>query len=218
MTSKHESAAGAQYSTADTGSKPADPYKAKAYENDLPVKEKVEGLIHLIEGSMFGMMTTRQAKTGHLVSRCMALAGKENDIDLVFHTNTESGKTDELQTDPHINISFLNPSSEWASISGTAEVIHDRETVRKHYSPALKAWIGDLGDGKHDGGPEDPRIAVIKVTTITATYAITHRNAISRGVQMAKGVATGNVPDVNRVREITQEEISDYKRLAVGGK
>ena len=76
MTSNQETAAGAQYSKTDTGSKPADPYKAKAYENELPVKEKVEGLIKLIEGSMFGMMTTRQAKTGHLVSRCMALAGK----------------------------------------------------------------------------------------------------------------------------------------------
>lgn len=35
--------------------------------------------------------------------------------------------------------------------------------VRNQYSPALKAWLGDLGDGKHDGGPEDPRISVIKV-------------------------------------------------------
>ena len=53
-----------------------------------------------------------------------------------------------------INIAFLNNSSEWASISGEASILTDRESVRKHYSSALKAWIGDLGDGKHDGGPD----------------------------------------------------------------
>lgn len=67
---------GEQFSNADTGSKAADPYKEKNYQNNLSVKDKVEGLIQFIEGCKFGMMTTRQAQTGLLVSRCMALAGK----------------------------------------------------------------------------------------------------------------------------------------------
>ncbi|CAL3965563.1 unnamed protein product, partial [Diplocarpon coronariae] len=36
-------------------------------------------------------------------------------IDLIFHTNTESGKTNDIDSDAHINISFLNSSGEWAS-------------------------------------------------------------------------------------------------------
>ena len=75
-------------------------------------------------------------------------------IDLIFHTNTESGKTDDLASDSKINIAFLNSSGEWASISGKAEIITNREMVKKHYSRALKAWLGDLGDGLHDGGPD----------------------------------------------------------------
>ncbi len=64
---------GEQFSNADTGDKHPDPYK-KTYQNDLPVKQKVEDLINFIDGCKFGMMTTRQAQTGLLVSRCMALA------------------------------------------------------------------------------------------------------------------------------------------------
>ena len=128
-------------------------------------------------------------------------------IDLLFHTNTESGKTDDLQSDPKINIAFLNSSGEWASISGEATVSTDRELVRKYYSPALKAWLGDLGDGKHDGGPEDPRIAVIGVTAKTATYAIVNQGIIGRGIEFAKGVVTGSAPNVNKLREINEEEL-----------
>ena len=85
--------------------------------------------------------------------------------------------------------------------------------VRKYYSPALKAWLGDLEDGKHDGGPEDPRIAVIKVSAKTATYAIATRTFVGRGVQIAKGVATGEAPNVNKLREISEDELSECERM-----
>ena len=98
---------------------------------------------------------------------------------------------------------------EWASVSGTAVIITDRDVVRKYYSPALKAWLGDLGDGKHDGGPEDPRIGVIKVTAKTATYAITSSTFITRGLEIAKGMVTGESPKVNKLREITEEELKE---------
>jgi hypothetical protein len=57
------------------------------------------------------MMTTRQDQSGLLVSRCMALAAKESAVDLLFHTNTETGKTDELLSDPHVNMAFIKPNT-----------------------------------------------------------------------------------------------------------
>ena len=63
------------FSNTDTGSKPADPYKAKNLD-EPSVKEKVEGLNNFISACKFGMMTTRIASSGLLVSRCMAVAGK----------------------------------------------------------------------------------------------------------------------------------------------
>jgi general stress protein 26 len=130
---------------------------------------------------------------------------------LLFHTNTESGKTDDLADDPSINISFLNSTGEWASISGSSKILTDRETVRKYYSPALKAWVGDLGDGKHDGGPDDPRIGVIKVEAKTITYAAARGNFVSRGVEMVQGAITGSAAQVNKLREISEEECKQWR-------
>jgi len=199
------------YSTADTGDKPADPYKQKNLDTETSVEGKVNDLLEFVNKCKFGMMTTRDGRSGMLVSRCMAIAGTENGIDLIFHTNTETGKTDELSTDPHVNLAFLK-DSDWASISGTAQVIQDAEEVKKHYTSALKAWVGDLGDGVHDGSSKDPRLAVIKVQTLTATYAIAHATSIKRSMEVAKGMVTGNTASVNTLREISLGDVELWRR------
>jgi len=199
------------FSNADTGSKPSDPYTAKN-KDEPSLSEKVEDLSSFISSSKFGMMTTHNSESNLLVSRCMALAAKEGGgIDLIFHTNTESGKTDDISADSAINIAFLNSTGEWASISGKATILTDRETVKKYYSPALKAWLGDLGDGKHDGGPEDPRIGVIKVSAKTATYQVARKTFIGRGIEMVQGVVTGEAPAVGKLREISESEIEEWR-------
>ena len=83
--------------------------------------------------------------------------------------------------------------------------------MHKYYNPALKAWLGDLGDGKHDGGPDDPRICAIKVNTITAQYALSKRTAVGGFVEFAKGVATGEAPSVNKLRYIDEDEVKRCK-------
>lgn len=132
-------------------------------------------------------------------------------IDLLFHTNTESGKTNELKSDSHINISFLNMTGDWASVSGVASVVTDRELVKKHYSPQLKAWLGDLGDGVHDGSENDPRIGIIRVKMITAHYAISNSNILGRMAQVAQGAVTGKPAHMNKLREISEEEVERWR-------
>jgi len=63
------------FSNANTGDKPSDPYK-KNNADEVSIKEKIEDLSEFISACKFGMMTTRDGKSGALVSRCMALAGK----------------------------------------------------------------------------------------------------------------------------------------------
>jgi len=128
-------------------------------------------------------------------------------MDYLFFTNTESHKTDELKSDPHVNISFLDGSGQWASVSGTASIETNRELVKKYYNPTLKAWMGDLGDGTHDGSENDPRIGIIRVKMETATYAITDLNILGRMAEVAKGMVTGEQANVNKIREITEEEV-----------
>ena len=96
-------------------------------------------------------------------------------------------------------------------MSGTPSIITDREVVKKYYSPALKAWLGDLGDGKHDGGPDDPRIGIIRVTTKTATYAVVRKNVVGRAAEIAQGIVTGKTPSVNKLREISEQEVATWR-------
>lgn len=52
-------------------------YRYKAKNKDEPgVEAKVNGLAEFIKAAKFGMMTTRIADSGLLVSRCMALAAQ----------------------------------------------------------------------------------------------------------------------------------------------
>lgn len=62
------------FSNADT--KHADPYKEKNLDTEVSIKEKIEDLSEFISACKFGMMTTRDGKTGALLSRCMAVAAK----------------------------------------------------------------------------------------------------------------------------------------------
>lgn len=140
------------------------------------------------------------------------MAAREgNGVDFIYHANSESGKTDDLEANPDINLGFLNNTGEWASISGKASIESDREKVHKYYSPALKAWMGDLGDGKHDGGPDDPRIVLIKVKSSTIQYAVARKTAIGGAIELAKGVITGQAPQVNKLRHLSEEEVQQAR-------
>ncbi|KAF2273951.1 uncharacterized protein EI97DRAFT_435601 [Westerdykella ornata] len=199
------------FSHTDTSSKPADPYTQKNLD-EPPLKEKVQDLLNFIQEHKFCMMTTQTVNSDLLASRAMALAAQEgNGFDLLFHTNTESGKTDDLHTHPAVNISFITPSGDWASISGHATIETDREEIKKYYSPSLKAWLGDLGDGVHDGGPDDPRIGIIRVKANTAQYAIAKRTVVGGVVELAKGVVTGQAPSVNKLRHLSESEIQQWR-------
>ncbi|KAL1838098.1 hypothetical protein VTJ49DRAFT_3029 [Mycothermus thermophilus] len=196
----------------ETATQPLDPYKESNLDKEATLEHKVEDLSHFMKHCKFAMMTTRDAKTGLLMSRCMALAAQETGgIDLLFHTNTTSGKTDDLASDSHINIAFLTSHGEWASVSGKASVVTDRELVKKHYSDHLKAWLGDLGDGVRDGSANDPRLGVIRVKMITAHYSFSRKGPIGQLAEVAQGVITGKVATPNKLREISEAEVDQWR-------
>ncbi|KAI1208467.1 putative BLI-3 blue-light-inducible Bli-3 protein [Annulohypoxylon truncatum] len=200
------------FSNTDTGNKPADPYKAVNKDDDLPASEKIETLNKFISSCKYGMMATRDISNGRIVSRCMALAAKENGgVDQLFFTNTESKKTDELENDPHVNVAFLDSSGQWASVSGTTSIETDRSLIKKYYNPTLKVWMGDLGDGIHDGSENDPRIAIIRVKISTVTYSVSDLTFVGFAAEVAKGTVTGQPANVSKLREISETEIQSWR-------
>jgi hypothetical protein len=60
----------------DTSAKHADPYKEANLDTGVSLEQKIHDLSGFMAHCKFAMMTTRDAKSGNLVSRCMALAAQ----------------------------------------------------------------------------------------------------------------------------------------------
>lgn len=169
-------------------------------------EKKVEELYALIEDIEIAMMTTRRTD-GRLVSRPMATQKKIDETDLWFMTNIESHKLDELENDPHVNLGYYDQKSrEWVSVSGIATIVTDRAKIHELYEPDWKAWLGKE-DEERDGGPDDPRIALLFVDADSVTYM---KNTKPRPVilfQVAKALATGQKAEIGEVREVSGAEL-----------
>jgi len=173
-----------------------------------PSEKKLKELDQLIEGIEVAMFTTRRAD-GHLVSRPMATQKRIKDADVWFVTNADTHKDDEIELDPHVNCAYYNNHSrEWVSVSGVAHVSRDRHRIKSLYNPEWKAWFPDEG-GKKNGGPEDPRIALILVEADSVTYM---KNDKPRPIilwENLKARVTGHPADIGEVREIGGAELMD---------
>jgi len=179
----------------------------KNHDYACPLGKKLEDLYKLIDGIQVCMLTSRR-EDGYLVSRPMGTQSHMDGVDLWFVTNTASHKLDELNFDPHVNLAYYkNHTGDWVSVSGTAKICYDRARVRQLYSPTWKAWFGDLGDGIHTGGPEDPRIALIVVEAHSVTYSKTDHIMPVVYFEIFKGMITGETPKIASIRELNESEL-----------
>lgn len=110
-----------------------------------------------------------------------------------------------------MNLSFVNAAGEWASVAGSASVVEDRQLVARHYTPTLRAWLGDLGDGEHDGSSADPRLGMIRVRMETATCSLSGKGVFGAVKDVVAGAVSGKVAEVTKLREITKEEVDAWR-------
>lgn len=168
--------------------------------------KKLDDLYKLIDGIEIAMFTTRRAD-GQLVSRPMASQERVTGIDLWFTTDISTGKVDELENDPHVNLSYYNlKSREWVSISGIATVTRDKALIAELYAPDWKAWLGDNG-GAEDGGPNDPRIALIMVEAQRVEYMVVNKPKPVVLFELVKGMITGDRVDIGEEHTLTPREL-----------
>jgi hypothetical protein len=74
------------------------------------------------------------------------------------------------------------------------------------YKPDWKAWFGDEG-GNRDGGPNDPRFALILIDATSVVYGKRNKPKPLALFEVVKGIVTGKEPDVSDVRRITAREL-----------
>jgi general stress protein 26 len=179
--------------------------------DEAPLDKKLADLYRLIEGIEIAMFTTRRPD-GQLVSRPMATQTQAEGADLWFVTDIESNKLDELDFDPHVNLAYYKDRTrEWVSVSGTATVTQDRQAIRELYQRDWKAWFGDQG-GERDGGPDDPRLALVLVDVQSVVYLKVDKPAPVVLFQVAKGMLTGTPPKVGAERRVSEAEIEQADR------
>lgn len=173
---------------------------------EAPLSKKLDELYGLIEGIEIAMFTTRRPD-GHLVSRPMATQTQAEGTDLWFVTDIESNKLEELDFDPQVNLAYYRDRTrEWVSVSGVATVSQDRRAIRELYQKDWKAWFGDQG-GERDGGPDDPRLALVSVDVQSVTYLKVDKPQPVVLFEVAKAMVTGKPPKVGSQRELTGEEV-----------
>jgi general stress protein 26 len=152
------------------------------------------------------MFTTRRPD-GHLVSRPMATQTQAEGSDLWFVTDIESHKLDELEFDPHVNLAYYRDRTrEWVSVSGTATISQDRRAIRELYRKDWKVWFGDEG-GERDGGPDDPRLALVLVDVESVVYLKVDKPKPVVLFEVVKAMITGSPPNLGKQRELSGKEL-----------
>jgi general stress protein 26 len=164
-------------------------------------QKRLDELFALVEQIETAMFTTRRPD-GRLVSRPMATQKRDPIADLWFVTDIESHKLDELADDPNVNLGYFDTRSyEWVSVSGTAQVSTDRERIRALYQPDWLAGFGAV-DEVRDGGPDDPRFALILVDAQSVVYMKREKSKPMVLFEVAKGMITGEAPEIGETRRV----------------
>ncbi|MCC7185215.1 MAG: pyridoxamine 5'-phosphate oxidase family protein [Acidobacteria bacterium] len=162
---------------------------------------ELDTFYQMVEDIEVAMMTTRGAD-GHLRSRAMATQKRASGADLWFVTADDSAKLEDIEFDPHVNISYYkNSSREWISVSGVAHISRDRQKIAELYEPDWKMWFGEGSDERH-GTPDDPRIMLIGITMHAAEFLEVDKPKPVVLYELVKGWLTGSEPDLGKMHKL----------------
>ncbi len=174
------------------------------------MRKELEKLWQMIEELEVAMMTTRR-QDGHLVSRAMATQKLAPGADLWFVTSGESGKLDDLDHDPHVNLCYYKEGShEWISVAGTATISRDRELMRQLFQPDWKIWFPDDGEDPRHGTPDDPRMVLIGVDVVSAVFLENDKPRPVVLFEIVKGWLTGQEPKLGEVHTVSA--VTEHRR------
>ncbi|EMI52996.1 pyridoxamine 5'-phosphate oxidase family protein [Rhodopirellula sallentina] len=96
-------------------------------------------LLELLNDFDNAMLVTRSSE-GSLEARPMAVAQIEDDGDIWFVTDRNSGKVADLMLDDEVAVT-MQGSNKFAVVSGTAHAVDDRAKLDELWSEAWKVWF-----------------------------------------------------------------------------
>jgi general stress protein 26 len=149
-----------------------------------------------IEHVRIGMLTTIDLEN-NLLSRPMTSQRVDNEGFLWFFVSDEAAVSKQIESNQSVNASFAAPDINlYVSVSGNAEIIKDKETIRSMWSPLVSAWF--------PGGADNSHVSLIKVQVTSAEYWDSEKSTMMQLALMAKAAVTGEPPT----------DIGEHKKLA----
>jgi general stress protein 26 len=136
--------------------------------------------------------------------------------DILYLSNAHSQKMKDLEANKEVNITFHDSKTQdWISITGTAATVSNTDPrIKEIHSAGVKAWFGDLGDGKHDGGPEDPRMTLIEVRAKYVVYYKTSVGALGMLKEVGGAMVTGKVANTGSLRELKEADLEKARSMS----
>lgn len=130
-------------------------------EVSTEAKER-EKVWELIKDIKFALLVTH-ADSDRMSARPMAAMQDDFEGTLWFFTSITSPKTQEIERNPHVLLSYADTgSNNYVSVQGTAEISRDKELVKRLWKEPARVWFPD--------GVDDPEIAVLRVDADSAEY------------------------------------------------
>jgi len=121
-------------------------------------------LAELIREIGIALLTTVDEQ-GLLSTRPVQTMEYESEGVLWFFTDWHSPKANELRQDRRVSLGYANPARHtYVAVSGLASVVRDPARARRLWSPEQRAFYPE--------GPEDARLALLKVKIEQAEYWI----------------------------------------------
>ncbi len=145
-------------------------------------QEQMDKIQAMVKDIKYTMMTSRNAED-HLHSCPMnttetSIGAKE--IWFIGHTPSET--VDNINKNPEVNLAYVTQDDEkYLSISGTAELVEDKEKLDELWSVMYNAYF--------EQGKEDPKVQLIKVVPHGAEYWA-NGNTITSAFKMTAAAVT----------------------------
>jgi general stress protein 26 len=195
-----EKAAGASRRSSALGSD--GPAKAAANQGgDCMVRKTkhhdIEKLKDVIDGMDTAMLTTVTAQ-GKLVSRPLRMQEIDEEGAMWFVTDRDSHKTEEIQANPQVNLSFAAPrDNTYVSVSGKATVLFDKARLNALWSPAMMVFYPD--------GLDDPSLCLLRVDLESAEYWDSPGGLVGNALYLAMAAVTGDAGALSENRSMDLE-------------
>lgn len=145
--------------------------------------EAIDKLKELVKHEPTCLFTTRLGQIP-LNTRPMAVQKVCDQGNLWFLSGSDSEKNMEVTEDGRVQLFFLNTGKyEFLSLYGKATITRDRAKIDELWTDIAKAWF--------EGGKDDPRVTVIKVTPEEGYYWDTKDGKLVSLLKIAASAITG---------------------------